>query len=149
MEKVQIGLLILARRESLSTKSRNGKHGSPVAWSIHYTVSAKNWLCLPYWLWPHSNSPWKTDSVRLPSCRQYGKLIETQIKWSCPFPPWMLWLFSALMLFSWDRCNRSPWKDEAVFQTLLYLNIISVSSSVIRKSCLRGANCDVYLQTNV
>lgn len=83
----RIGWLILARRESLSTKSRNWKHGSPVAWSIHYTVSPKNWLCFLYWLWPRSNSPWKIDSVRLPSCRQYGKWIETQIKWSCPFLP--------------------------------------------------------------
>lgn len=98
MEKGKIGQLVLAETNWCACFGQKGKfiHKKeeweawfPVARSIHLTVSPKNWLCILYWPWPQSISPRKIDSVALLSCRQCGKWIKTQIKWSCPFPPWM------------------------------------------------------------
>lgn len=76
--------------EHLSMKRKKGKHGSPIARSIHLTDSPKTWLCILDW--PSASVRLSTEkiySVALLSCRQCGKWIKTRIKWSCPFPPRM------------------------------------------------------------
>lgn len=96
-KKEKIGQLVLVetnwfacfgqKGNNLSIKRKNGRHGFPVAQSIHLTDTQKTWLCILYWPRPLCISTEKIYSVALVSCRQCGKWIKTRIKWTCPFPP--------------------------------------------------------------